>query len=159
MVKNNYLHNKTADEQLLFIIASTLCPTYIVDFELGRGFRLLGSDLLGDLGHLANSIHPDCKDIKQNARFATEKKFSLDKETLCRARLFKPGNYGKFPIISTKSIKKGDEIIVNYGKFYWPPVQSWSAGYRVKRSLSATSRDERLRKRSEKKQFVGEKTF
>jgi hypothetical protein len=123
----------------------------VVEFEKGRGLKLLGNDLLGDKGHLANSTHPECKNIIKNARFQLNKKFSLELETKNPTRLYKPGNIGKFPIISTKYIKKDEEIIVCYGANYWNYAQLWNTGIRLKRSASAERRDERQKRRSEER--------
>ena len=51
-------------------------PTYMVNFENGRGFKLVGSNLRGDLGHFANSIHHLFPQIKQNARIKLSGKFT-----------------------------------------------------------------------------------
>jgi hypothetical protein len=128
-----------------------LCPIYVVEFEKGRGLKLAGNGLQGDIGHLANSTHPECNTIIQNARFELHKKFSLELETNKTTRLYKPGNIGKFPIISTKFIKKDEEIIVSYGSSHWKSAQLWNTGIRLKRSASAERRDERQKRRSEER--------
>ena len=39
--------------------AQYLDPTYTVAFELGRGFKLIGDNDDGDLGHFANAVQPN----------------------------------------------------------------------------------------------------
>ena len=75
-------------------------PIYIVDFETGRGFKLVGDGEDGDVGHFANAIHPQSMELKQNARFSLSHNH---KQTL-------PGNRGRFHIYSKKDIEAGDEI-------------------------------------------------
>jgi hypothetical protein len=113
-------------------------PTYIADFEPGKGFKLVGDNEAGDMGHFANAIHPDDKNLKQNARF----NFTM-KKTL-------PNLRGIFPLYAAEDIKKNEEIIVNYGVGYWVKMEKWIKGDYPTRDDKVLARNERALKRSQK---------
>jgi hypothetical protein len=92
-------------------------PMYIVSWEFGKGFKLVGDDKDRDMGHFANSVHPENPNLSQNARFlVTEAKKKFYKENTERAR---------FNIVATKDIHVEDEIIVDYGKYYWYAMEKF----------------------------------
>ena len=111
-------------------------PTYIVDFELGHGFKLIGDDLYGDLGCYANGEHHSNETLKRNAKFAINK-----------TKKILPNNRGVFKVVSTKLIKKNEEIIINYGASYWSTVNKWNFAPIPVKPQSVTNRDERATKR------------
>jgi len=43
-------------------------PSYIVEFEKGRGLKLIGDSKYGFKGIYANSVHPLDPNLKQNAK-------------------------------------------------------------------------------------------
>jgi hypothetical protein len=111
-------------------------PTYIVDFELGHGFKLVGDDLSGDLGCYANGEHHLNVDLKRNAKFAISK----TKRILSHDR-------GMFKIIATRLIHKDEEIIINYGAGYWTTIGKWDPASPVMKPLAIQHRDQRAAKR------------
>ena len=119
--------------------AKYIDPTYIVGFENGHGCKLVGDDLDGDLGHRANSVHPEDPSIMQNARFCMDRK----------SKKYLPGGRGRFDIISCQAIQPGEEIIVHYGHGYWPRMYKyWENGLPVK-SQSILDREERASRRDQ----------
>lgn len=121
--------------------AAYMDPTFIVSWQPGKGFKLLGDDIDGDLGHFANSIHPDNQNIVQNA------KFNLD------TRHKKVLEYGRarFDIVAKTDIAEGEEIIVNYGAFYWAIVDDWTKkGSSMIKSQTCFDRDARANRRRER---------
>lgn len=103
-----------------YTIAKSVDPTYMVSFEFGKGDKLAGDNDEGDLGHFANSIHPNDPTMKQNA--------SLD----LNSRKFRKVTYisndikrGRFILTATKNIAKGEEIILDYGKGYWKTLRDY----------------------------------
>jgi hypothetical protein len=124
--------------------AKYLNPVYIVSFELGRGSKLVGDGADGDMGHYANSVHPDCSMPKQNARFVMASK----KTSSC-------GTRGWFSLQATEDIKRGDEIFVNYGDGYWSTMKNWKANpTALVKPLDVKKRDARALKRSVAKLLV-----
>jgi hypothetical protein len=117
--------------------AKYLDPMYIVSFENGKGFKLCGDNAGGDLGLFANAVHPDNPQIEQNA------KFSLN----YGQRQYLPEKRGRFPVLATRKIEFGEEIIVNYGHGYWTTMYKWENEKPVK-SRGAQDRDERALKRA-----------
>lgn len=115
--------------------AKYMNPMYIVNFELGKGFKLNGDNEDGDLGHYANAVHPENEIIKQNAKF-----------------VFKSNKYlnmrGRFNLIATNRVLKDDEIIVNYGKGYWHTMRKWSNTDFPVKPATAIQRDARAMKRT-----------
>jgi hypothetical protein len=94
-------------------------PTYVVSWELGKGFKLNGDNIDGDMGHYANSVHPENRNLSKNAKFLVNdaKKKFYKKLTHQRAR---------FNVVATKDIKKDDEIIVDYGMGYWKTMKEFT---------------------------------
>ena len=84
-------------------------PTYIFSWQLGRGFKLIGDDLDGHLGHYANSIHPENPFVIKNAK--------IDKRELKKTKSNKYlfNNRMTVNLIATKDIKANQEIIIDYG--------------------------------------------
>jgi len=84
----------------------------------------------GFLGHFANSFIPrfgmNRKNV--NARFNYNNKFCIDKITSRILSMPVPGETGIIPVCATKSIKKGDEIIVKYC--------GGTTGYLIKSSIN-----------------------
>jgi SET domain-containing protein len=114
-------------------------PTYLVNFENGRGYKLIGDNLDGDLGHYANAVHPDHPEVTQNARFnLTNKKYL-------------PNLRGRFNIFAVEDIPAGEEIIVSYGKGYWLTMSKWhemsTTGHLPQKSEAAQEREARAMKR------------
>jgi hypothetical protein len=110
-------------------------PEYSVDFELGKGMKLIGDAVGDDLGIYANAIHPNNKEVKQNARFHIKSKVYLENKR------------GRYDILARRDIAKGEEIIVSYGKFYWTAVAKFKTNPPVK-PMAAVRRDERAMKRN-----------
>ena len=142
-----------------FFIARYRDPTYTVEFEYGRGLKLLGNiteDNIGSKGflrHVANSAHPLHEFPKQNARFDLKNKFSTRRlDSKINKSLFVVGDVGYFPIVACKDITAGEEIIVDYGPRYWAAVADWLVEPKEK-TQKIIDRDERKRKRDEAKQI------
>jgi hypothetical protein len=112
-------------------------PTYIVDFEMGHGFKLLGDNLMGDMGIYVNGLHP-LKAIpeRKNARFNLNK----SKKTL-------PNMRGMFKLVATRDIQIGDEIILDYGPAYWRTIAKWDANPCPVKSKTVTDREYRVANR------------
>ena len=113
-------------------------PTYLVNFENGRGYKLIGDDHTGDVGHYANAIHPLNNEVEQNASFNFRGK-----------RITNGGCRGVFRIVAKLDISEGDEIIVCYGSGYWLTMLKWSqaGGVAKKKKESTLRREERYKKR------------
>ena len=108
-----------------------------MNFEYGRGYKLIGDHKTGDVGHFANAVHPE-SEILQNASFNMRGK-----------KIFQEGRRGKFKIIAKAKISQGEEIIVNYGCGYWLTLQKWYATGCVPmtKKTSTLKREERWNKR------------
>jgi hypothetical protein len=92
-------------------------PMYVVSWEFGKGFKLIGDAFDGDMGHFANSVHPENLNLYKNAKFlVNESKKKFYKKHTERAR---------FCIVASKDIQKDDEIIVDYGMFYWKTIEEF----------------------------------
>ena len=117
--------------------AQYVSPIYTVNFELGKGLKLVGDGEGGDVGHYANAVHPLSKDLKQNARFSLSHNHK---------QIF-PNNRGRFQIYAKEDIEVGDEIIVNYGKGYWKVVSDWFTKPRRVKSSTVLARDARAQHR------------
>lgn len=128
-------------------------PTYATNFEYGKGLKLFAGNtgFDGFLGHLANSEHPLHKFPKQNARLDMQKKFSMKEgDRKINRKLFSPQDYGFIPLIASKDIKKGEEIIIDYGLSYWLTIEKWLMNPREK-SWSCIQRDLRRKGRNDLK--------
>jgi hypothetical protein len=116
--------------------AKYLDPSYIVEFELGKGFKLVGDQEDNDLGIYANSVHPDNPSLSANARFDL------------RGKQYTAGmKRGRFPVKATRNIAAGEEIIVDYGKSYWKTVEKWRLEGPPQKPSSAIARDLRAARR------------
>lgn len=122
-------------------------PTYMVNFELGKGFKLDGDGDDGDIGHFANATQTNDEGIAdppQNARFCmrTKKQWIVvnpqSGETYLR---------GRFDLIAKRDIKAGDEIILDYGKGYWKTMHEYWENGPPPRSEVSIAREERARRR------------
>lgn len=90
---------------------ASLDKTYMVDFEKGRGRILLGDSKDKDLGLYANSILPNESKAGVNAKLDTSQCiYYRDQNNHLRAR---------FLVMATRNIEQNQEILVNYGSFYW----------------------------------------
>ena len=123
----------------------------MVEFEAGHGLKLLGNIdfpfALGFLGYLANSVHPMYPFPHQNARFDLKRRFSTGWTDLeIRTKIFCVGNIGYFPIVASRDIAAGNEIIVNYGKIYWTKLNKWNLNP-LQKTQDIIDRDNRQRKR------------
>lgn len=116
--------------------AKYIHPMYIVNFENGRGFKLVGDNQDGDCGHYANAVHPADPSITQNAKFC----INDDK-------VYLPNQRGRFNIYAVKDIAINEEIIVNYGEGYWLTIQKWEQAPPIK-SEASKAREERASKRA-----------
>ena len=121
-----------------FTDARYIHPMYIVNFENGRGFKLVGDNEGGDCGHFANAVHPAAPEIVQNAKFC----ISDEKKYLANQR-------GRFNIYATRDILLGEEIIVNYGDGYWLTIQKWEEmPEKPTKSAASKAREERALRRA-----------
>lgn len=127
-----------------------LDPTYMLAYEKsGKGLKLQGDDVDGDLGHFANGVAPENIDPMHreiNAKYVfktLESSYSYSREHFTqRIRL---------PLIATKDIAPDSEIIVDYGKGYWNTMKIfWRDGLPIK-PASSIERDERARRRGKEK--------
>ena len=125
--------------------AKYMDPTYMFSWQLGKGFKLIADDLDGNLGHFANSVHPDTPFIEQNARI---NKKSLRKTKSNKYLLMKRI---KIDIVASRDILKGEEIIIDYGSGYWNTMEHFvKSGIKIK-PLSVQLRDERTKHRESNK--------
>lgn len=115
--------------------AKYISPVYIANFENGKGFKIIGDDAAGDLGHYANAIHPDFPEIKQNVRFDMMSKRVL------------PGGRGVFDVIARKDLEPDEELITNYSDGYWVTIAQWNSAPHPVKSPKDVARDERAKKR------------
>ncbi len=113
-------------------------PSYMVEFELGKGFKLIGDNLSGDPGIYANSLHPLSEGLSRNARF----------DLGCKKYLV--GNRGCFAVRAIRTIEAGEEIIVNYGSNYWATLERWCSCSMPIKPASALAREERAVRRQKR---------
>ena len=111
-----------------------------MSFEYGKGLKLnADTDSLlerwyytnGYLGHYANSVHPLHKLPIQNARLEMSMKFSSRPNSKMfsvsiHSKMFVAGDIGYIPLVATKDIEAGEEIIINYGDSYWSTLDAWN---------------------------------
>jgi hypothetical protein len=90
----------------------------LFDFEMGHGYKLIGDNQMGDMGHYINGIHP----FEMTSKLNKNAKFNLNKtkKTL-------PNMRGYFYLVATKDIQAGEEIILDYGRGYWKAVAKWNS--------------------------------
>jgi hypothetical protein len=125
-------------------------PTYMVNFELGKGFKLDGDGADGDIGHFANAsqVNDGGESFPPvNARFCLKSKrqWSVsDNET---------GDIyfrGRFELVARNTIEAGEEIILDYGKGYWRTMTNYWQNGTPPRSDIAVARDMRAKRRLER---------
>ena len=110
-------------------------PTYYVD--ISHKLEILnGDNIEGDLGHIANSIHPENPELKSNARFALGMKQIHLYTYLEKKR-------GRFNIFAIRDIQCGEEIIVNYGFGYWSRIARFHKDGRLQPSQAVIERNQR----------------
>jgi hypothetical protein len=117
-------------------------PTYLFDWQIGRGFKMLGDDEDGDLGHYINSTHPDSLWSYVNAR--------LDKKSLKKTKSAKKFLERRFciDIIANEDIEKDDEIIIDYGPGYWITMDNFLTSGLKEKPIATLERDARAEKRA-----------
>lgn len=118
--------------------AKYLDPTYIASFEPGHGYKLVGDNEDGDMGHYANAVHPDHDTVKQNAKFQFNSKKQL------------PQLRGRFELYAVQNIAVDEEIIVNYGPGYWTTMEKWKPETAMSKPRSVLARDERASRRMQR---------
>jgi hypothetical protein len=100
-------------------------------------------------GHMANSFVAGIgMKVKQNAKFAFNKKFCVDAITLRKCPVEMAGTIGFIPVCATKDIREGEEVIVKYS--------SGTTGYihnnilKVKRSASTAEQSASVNDRNQR---------
>lgn len=160
--------------------AKYINPCYIVNYENGKGYKLVGDNLDGDTGHFANSICTELwirkiNDFRKEFLMATTKNAKLlsqqlslvDKETEnmieINNNLVKNAKFdlntrksygklrGKFDLIAIQDIQKDEEIFVSYGEGYWNTVFNWMAYGPFIKPDAVLERDNRAKNREENK--------
>lgn len=161
--------------------AKYINPCYIVNYENGKGYKLVGDNIDGDTGHFANSICNEfwlkkMNDLKKEFYLLTfkgknkilrEKFLSVDKETEIITRinnnLIKNAKFdfnnrkiygklrGRFDLVATQDIEKDTEIFVSYGEGYWNTVFNWMAYGPFIKPQTVVERDNRAKSREELK--------
>lgn len=125
--------------------AQYLDPSYIVEFEKGRGMKLIGDAASGFKGIYANSVHPLDSNLKQNATFQVQNHVVLNNGS----KVLRSGDRAYFPIVARQDIPAGEEIIVKYGVYYWKTLADHLTGPRTK-PQSVQDRDNRLLARQQR---------
>jgi hypothetical protein len=115
-------------------------PTYTANFENGRGWAIIGDNDDGDLGHLANGIHPMFAEPEQNARFDINP----------RSKKYLSNKRGRFNVIAKRDLEIGDEVIVCYGDGYWNTMLTWETDGPPVKKPNEIARDVRAAKRGER---------
>ena len=129
--------------ELVDYAATKYCdPTYIFSWELGIGYKLIGDNKDGDLGHLCNSIHPDSPSVRRNAKFDNK---SLKRN---KGKKYHLKKRNKVDIIATKDIEIDEEIILDYGPGYWKVMSDFTQKGMNDKPHSIQERDERAKKRN-----------
>ena len=117
----------------MIILAKVMGKDYQISFSpfvVNADLQNAVSYEKGFLGHFANSFIPRSGMNRKNvnARFNYNNKFCIDKITSRILSMPVPGETGIIPVCATKSIKKGDEIIVKYC--------GGTTGYLIKSSIN-----------------------
>jgi len=117
-------------------------PTYCFSWQLGKGYKLIGDDKDGDLGHYCNSTHPTNPFVYQNATF--------DKRALRKTKSVKYqfNKRIKLPIIAIRNIAKDEEIIIKYNTGYWKAMNTFLQNGIPSKSITVIERDNRAAKRA-----------
>lgn len=122
-------------------------PTYMVNFELGKGFKLDGDGVDGDIGHYANASQIDDDGVANppmNGGFCMKsKKQWVVVDEASNDTFFR----GRFDLIARKHIAAGDEIILDYGKGYWRTMHAYWEKGPPPRSAVSVAREERAKRR------------
>jgi hypothetical protein len=126
----------------MLIRAQYIDPTYLIEWQLRRGFKMLGDDEDGDLGHYINSTHPDSLWSYVNARF--------DKKSLKKTKSAKKFLDRRFSIdiIANEDIEKDDEIIIDYGPGYWITMDNFLTNGLKEKPIATLEREARAEKRA-----------
>ena len=122
-------------------------PTYLFSWQLGKGYKLLGDDKDGDLGHYCNSTHPENPYLYKNA--------CIDKRHLMKTKTAKYFYHLKHKrvrlhIIATRNIEFGEEIIINYGIGYWRTMEKFLKNGIACKLDAVVHREERAVKRAKR---------
>ena len=112
--------------------AKYLPPHNMVNFENGRGFKIIGDDIMGDKGIYCNSVHPQ-QQYEANARFHL------------RSKKYLPDNRGVFNIVAISQIIEDAEVLVDYSEGYWQVCANWDKSPRYK-PADVIAREKRLAK-------------
>lgn len=90
-------------------------PTYVVNFENGRGLKLLAttnenstSHSRGHIAHFANSVHPAHKLPCKNAKLSLRDKIVTDTNGM-KKKLYEVGDKGYFRL---KALRKSSPTMV-----------------------------------------------
>lgn len=125
-------------------------PTYMVNFELGKGFKLDGDGADGDIGHFANAtqVNEEGESFPPvNARFCMKSKRQwLVSDDQTGEIYFR----GRFELVARRTIEAGEEIILDYGKGYWQTMTNYWKNGPPPRSNFAIARDMRAKRRLER---------
>jgi hypothetical protein len=136
-------------------------PTYMVNFEQGRGYKLDGDGKDGDLGHFANTgtitnegeVYPEI-----NARISLKTKYQWI-DTLSEISTGEIILRGRFDLIAKRDLKVDEEVIVDYGKGYWHTMNKWEKEGALEKPPSAIAREERAKRRLLGYQAISDKVI
>jgi len=137
-------------------VADNIDPTYIVNFENGRGVKLNPildnplSNLKGHIAHYVNSIHPAHLFPVKNVKLSLSDKIATDKYGN-RKRSFSVGDIGFFRLKALRDIQCGEELITDYGFGYWNTMLKWQQ--RQSSTQIPTEREQRMRRRLERRRL------
>jgi len=138
---------------IIIKIAKSMDPTYIVNFENGRGLKLVAistdnSIAKGHIAHYANSIHPAHKFPMKNAKLSLRDKVATDNNGI-KKKVYSAGDIGFFRLKALNEIRQGEEVITDYGDGYWKTMSEWQLS--TQKNLLAvpkhTDREQRMKKR------------
>jgi hypothetical protein len=122
----------------------------MVNFELGKGFKLDGDGADGDIGHFANAtqVNEEGESFPPvNARFCMKSKRQwLVSDNQTGEIYFR----GRFELVARRTIEAGEEIILDYGKGYWQTMTNYWKNGPPPRSDFAIARDLRAKRRLER---------
>ena len=122
-------------------------PTNMIQLELCKGgYSLLGDCEEGDLGLFANSVMKGCS-VRKNAKYCIDRysgRFTKAVADKCMG--ITPVRF-RFIMVASTNIKKGSEIIMDYGVGYWSNISRWKKNGVLKKETSIVAREERMAKR------------